>query len=787
MTDGFDDLYRNTLIVAFAALLLLERFRTVQRRPSPRESRWLPNLGLWMLGGAFAWFVFPASVVALAAGLQPPGLFNGLGWPLAWQAVAGFLAIDLLNYGIHRLGHRHPLLWRVHLVHHTDVQVDVTTSVRHHPIESLVNAGLVSALVVAFGLPWQSVAAYAIAALVVAAWSHANVRWPARLEAIVGLVLVTPGIHLQHHAPQRERTDSNYGTVFSFWDRLFRTFTPPSPAHARVLGLEYYRAPENNTLTEVLRQPFARRLPVASPESTWLGDSEPPTPDRVFSLPPDWRLALTSLAFGLALLTPVMADTVIELARHWTSVESFRYAWLVLPLMVYAFGWHWRDEVLATPIRPSIVAGPLVVAGAAAFWVAADLLNIDPGRRLALVLILQGLVLTVFGGVFVRRWLPVLALLFYAVPPGPVLDVPLRWITNEGLGIGVGLLGLPLQTDGYWLSVGANRYFVAEACAGVEYVVLLAFLGHGFGMLMHRQLWRVLAMALLGALLGVLTNLVRVNAIVLIDQWQGTQMDLTAHGHVQWVSLLVSMSLMLLAIHWLPATSDASGSKAATPRSVSSHPLPTERTSPLRAGALAGLLGLLIGGSVSVMLAIGGSGAQALALARASDAPDALGDWQRRDAPVLHREPISGMDTASWLYQRGDRVMRVDIVQANDRRQKPSPFAMARPNQDEWRDIDHSLASDCAAPPCLPLMHITQRLNMRAPLRHSYQVYAVGDVATSSKLKLRLATASFAVRGQAYLPRWVGISVEGEALAPEEAQALMRRVLDHLSTAPAVH
>lgn len=767
MIESFEPIYRNTLLVVLLGFFVLERLHRVLRRPEVSGSRWFPNLSLFVLGGLTSQLVFPASVVVLAAGLDTSGLLGRMQWPLAIDCVLGFLALDLLNYGLHRLSHHHSLLWRAHLVHHTDVQLDVTTSVRHHPIEALVTGGLTAALVIVLGLPWQAVAAYVLAAITVAAWSHANLRWPTWLESALGWVLVTPGMHVQHHSMQREHTDSNYGTVFSFWDRLFGSYSRPQPIEPRALGLEYFRSPQDNTLVAVLlRQPFVRQLPAPDdPDDLW----ELPRTSRTRPLGNAWRKALGQLTIGLCLLAPVMFPTVLTMTGQWSGMEAYRYAWLVLPMLAYAFGWHWRDELLAMEPQPSI-AGVLFAAIGGLGWVVADVLNIEVGRQLALVTLVLAVVLAAFGPAMLRRWFPVLALLFYMVPSSDVLQPLLRWLTNEGLARTLTLLGLQVQSQGFLLLVDGKRYFVADACSGLAYVALLAFLGHALGMLVYRSLWRVLSLALLGAMLGVVTNLVRVNAIVLIDRWQGTQMDLAAHGQVQWVSLVVALALMLLVV----ARSRPEPGRSLPPRAKVRPHTGKATAGP---GTLSGLVGLAVIGVCTLLLGLAPPAATPLPTVVL---PASLGGWARSDTPAAPPLHIDGGAVASGQYERGTRRLRLDLLQARDPRAKFGPQAVAPAGDEQWRAIRQQSLTECSVQPCLTMVHITHRRDAATPMRHTYVVHGVGDVVTTSAFGLRAAAAWYALTGHSPGPYLIALTVNGEALAPHDAQSLLLAAIDSM-------
>src|SRR5205085_2362299 len=117
------------------------------------------------------------------------------------------------------------------------------------------------------------------------------------------------------------------------------------------------------------------------------------------------------------------------------------------------------------------------------------------------------------------------------------------------IDFGAALFGVPHSSDGFLVLVGTHRYFVAEVCSGLTYVTLGMFLGYCFGLLVYRSFHRVAALALLGALLGVFGNIVRVNAIVMIDWLRDSQMDLAAHGVLQWISVLGMVAILLLVVH----------------------------------------------------------------------------------------------------------------------------------------------------------------------------------------------------------------------------------------------
>jgi sterol desaturase/sphingolipid hydroxylase (fatty acid hydroxylase superfamily) len=139
--------------------------------------------------------------------------------------VVGFLLLDLLRYLVHRCKHAVPFLWRIHALHHSDPDLDVTTTVRLHPIEYLLNSAVFWLTAILLGVPDTVVLAYGLASFATEALQHGNIRLPERLEQSLQPVLVTIDMHRIHHSVAFALGSCNYATVFSVWDRLFGTYS----------------------------------------------------------------------------------------------------------------------------------------------------------------------------------------------------------------------------------------------------------------------------------------------------------------------------------------------------------------------------------------------------------------------------------------------------------------------------------------------------------------------------------------------------------------------------------
>lgn len=248
----------------FASLLglaLMER-RIPVRAPSHwRSPRWRTNWGLAMLSIAMMSLV-PLSFVgaALLAEERGWGALNLLApaWPLA--VLVSLLARAFISFGTHWAFHRVPWLWRLHRVHHMDTELDVSATLRFHPLETLVTPLFGIPVVLALGLtPWVLVL-YELLDACVTVFGHANVRLPARFERWLGYLLVTPTVHRVHHSSKQEETNSNYGAVFPFWDLVFRTYRAraDAPAARIRLGLAEVPAERAEQIGWLLWSPFRR-------------------------------------------------------------------------------------------------------------------------------------------------------------------------------------------------------------------------------------------------------------------------------------------------------------------------------------------------------------------------------------------------------------------------------------------------------------------------------------------------------------------------------------------------
>lgn len=239
-------------------LLLLERLRP--RRPVQlRRRRWMANIGMVMLDTLALRLLLPAGALGAAwlAQQQGSGLFNQLALPYWLEAGLAFLALDCLIYWQHRLFHAIPLLWRLHRVHHSDIEFDATTALRFHPVEILLSMTIKMVAVAALGAPVAAVLVFEIALNATAMFNHSNLRLPPALDRVLRRVLVTPDMHRVHHSVLREEHNRNFGFNLPWWDHLFGSYTAqPAAGHEQMqIGLPQFRDPAEQRLLRLLAQP----------------------------------------------------------------------------------------------------------------------------------------------------------------------------------------------------------------------------------------------------------------------------------------------------------------------------------------------------------------------------------------------------------------------------------------------------------------------------------------------------------------------------------------------------
>lgn len=241
------------------AMALWEVAAPRRRREIPRLLRWSNNLGVVVIDTLLVRLTFPIVAVGLAMMAQERGwgLFNIFDVP-AWLAFfLSVLALDLAIYLQHVMFHAVPTLWRLHRMHHADLEFDVTTGLRFHPIEILLSMGIKLAVVAALGPPAVAVLVFEVLLNATAMFNHSNIRIPPAIDRVLRLIVVTPDMHRVHHSIHPSETNSNFGFNLPWWDRLLGTYRPqPRDGHeAMTIGIEQFRTRRDLWLDRMLIQP----------------------------------------------------------------------------------------------------------------------------------------------------------------------------------------------------------------------------------------------------------------------------------------------------------------------------------------------------------------------------------------------------------------------------------------------------------------------------------------------------------------------------------------------------
>ncbi len=232
------------------------------RRPlsTAKLGRWAANLSIVALDSIIIRLIFAAGVVgaALVAAERGWGILNHLTWPLWLEFVLTIVVLDFVLYVQHVMFHAVPLFWRFHMMHHADLDCDVTTGLRFHPVEVVLSMGIKLGAVVLIGAAPASVLLFEILLNATSMFNHSNVWMPVAVDRVLRWVLVTPDMHRIHHSTVPMETNSNFGFNLPWWDRLLGTYRY-EPIHGHIgmmIGLEQFRDPRRLTLLGMLLLPF---------------------------------------------------------------------------------------------------------------------------------------------------------------------------------------------------------------------------------------------------------------------------------------------------------------------------------------------------------------------------------------------------------------------------------------------------------------------------------------------------------------------------------------------------
>jgi sterol desaturase/sphingolipid hydroxylase (fatty acid hydroxylase superfamily) len=245
----------------FLCMAVMEKIWPKRSLLISKPRRWFANLLMQLVNTTSLRLIFPVFPVgiALLCTERGWGLLNFCQVPWAFAIVAGILALDVAIYFQHVMFHATPLFWRLHMVHHTDQDIDVTTGVRFHPLEIILSLSIKMAVVAIVGAPALAVLIFEVLLSGASMFNHSNLKIPIVLDRIIRLLLVTPDMHRVHHSVIIRESNSNYGFSFSVWDRVFGTYRPqPADGHEHMkIGLNGYHDDRSLKFLALLAMPFS--------------------------------------------------------------------------------------------------------------------------------------------------------------------------------------------------------------------------------------------------------------------------------------------------------------------------------------------------------------------------------------------------------------------------------------------------------------------------------------------------------------------------------------------------
>lgn len=250
----------GAFLAIFTVMAVWEALAPRRVLATSKRNRWVNNLVLLSLNPIslrLVFSIFPVSL-ALLAEQRHWGLLNQIVLPDVVETMIGLLALDFTLYLQHVLFHAIPTLWRLHMVHHTDLDFDVTTGIRFHPLEIILSMGIKLMAVIALGPAPLAVLLFEVALNATSLFNHSNIYLPLKVDRVLRFFVVTPEMHRVHHSVVIQETNSNFGFNLPWWDRLFGTYRPqPSKGHVgMVIGLAQYRDLKHLNLWQLLILPF---------------------------------------------------------------------------------------------------------------------------------------------------------------------------------------------------------------------------------------------------------------------------------------------------------------------------------------------------------------------------------------------------------------------------------------------------------------------------------------------------------------------------------------------------
>jgi sterol desaturase/sphingolipid hydroxylase (fatty acid hydroxylase superfamily) len=275
----------GTFFGVFAVMAVWELVASRRELSQSRGKRWFANIGILVVGSLIVRVLFPTAAVGLAlfAKSEGWGLLNRIELPPVLAFILSVVLLDLAIYLQHVMFHAVPALWRLHMVHHSDQDFDLTTGIRFHPLEIVLSIIIKFAVIVALGPPPEAVFIFAVLLNATSIFNHGNVRIPRGIDRWLRWIVVTPDMHRVHHSVEISESNSNFGFNLPWWDHFFGTYTAqPRAGHLGMkIGVEHLQKPEASGLVSLIGMPFTAPTGGYAIGERWSSRDEPEQP------PPD--------------------------------------------------------------------------------------------------------------------------------------------------------------------------------------------------------------------------------------------------------------------------------------------------------------------------------------------------------------------------------------------------------------------------------------------------------------------------------------------------------------------
>ena len=249
-------------LVVFIVIAIMEGVAPRRALIVKKSLRWFGNLSVQLVNGILPRLLFPILPVGMAALCTKNGwgLLNVVSLPMAAATLSSLLVLDLVIYVQHALFHRIHFFWRIHRMHHTDMDLDLTSALRFHPLEIIISLLIKMAVVAALGPPAAAVFIFEVLLNGMAMFNHGNFRIPARMDNLLRKILVTPDMHLVHHSTLRQESNHNFGFNLSWWDRLFGTYraAPAAGREGMIIGLTGFLDDRYARFWKMILNPFEK-------------------------------------------------------------------------------------------------------------------------------------------------------------------------------------------------------------------------------------------------------------------------------------------------------------------------------------------------------------------------------------------------------------------------------------------------------------------------------------------------------------------------------------------------